>query len=194
MLCLGVAERPARSANRFSMVARSVLPSSSSGSTPERRMSDSIRARRFSRPSMYLALRMISPRCCTVAAIADAPFRRLALLLHLCEYALCLVVLAMRTRRHLAITLDLLLSAHIAGLCPVSIVTLSSQLYVPWRFSASLGHPGHCGHPYRLAQTCSVEAATGRTGRCQTCAEAAGSSLAAVHRRNRSVRCSWRRG
>lgn len=53
---LGVVDCPARSAKRFSSVARSVLPSSSSGSTPDRRISDSMRASRFSRPSMYLAL------------------------------------------------------------------------------------------------------------------------------------------
>lgn len=61
VLCLGVADRPARSASRFSNVARSVLPSSSSGRTPERRINDSMRARRFSRPSMYLALCVVSP-------------------------------------------------------------------------------------------------------------------------------------
>ena len=55
-LFLGVADSPTLSVNRFSNVARSVLPSSSSGSTPDRRMSDSMRARRFSRPSIYLAL------------------------------------------------------------------------------------------------------------------------------------------
>jgi hypothetical protein len=56
VLLRGVADCPARSDNRFSKVARSVLPSSSSGSTPERRISDSMRARRFSSPSIYFAL------------------------------------------------------------------------------------------------------------------------------------------
>ena len=152
-----------------------------------------MRARRFSRPSIYLALHMISLGYFRVAAIVHEPFRRLAFLFHLCEYALCLVVLAVRARGHLAITLDLLLSAHVAGLCPVSIVTPSAQFHVLWLFSSSLDRPGRCDHPYRPAQTCSGEAATDRTGRCQRCAEAAGSSLAAVHRRSRSVRCSWLR-
>lgn len=62
MLRLGVADWPARSVKRFSSVARSVLPSSSSGNTPDRRISDSMRARRFSRPSMYLALLPSAPR------------------------------------------------------------------------------------------------------------------------------------
>jgi hypothetical protein len=132
--------------------------------------------------------------CAMVAAIADAPFRRLTLLLDLCEDALCLIVLAVCARRHLAITLDLLLSAHIAGLCPVSIAKQPYRLDVPELFFSSLGHPDHCGRPCRHVQTCSGEAATGRTGRCQRCAEAAGSSLAAVRRRSRSVRYSWRRG
>ena len=57
-----------------------------------------------------------------VEQLADAPFRRLALLLDLCEDAFCLVVLAMCTGGHLAVTLDLLLSAHIAGLLLVSII------------------------------------------------------------------------
>lgn len=57
---LGVPFVLARSASRLSKVARSVLPSSSSGSTPDRRISDSMRARRFSRPSMYLALSCVS--------------------------------------------------------------------------------------------------------------------------------------
>ena len=48
------------SASLLSNMAKSVLPSSSSGSTPDRRISDSIRARRFSRPSMYFALGQVS--------------------------------------------------------------------------------------------------------------------------------------
>lgn len=143
---------------------------------------------------MYLALHMISLKYCTVVAIADTPFRRLTLLLHLREYALCLVVLAMRARGHLAITLDLLLSAHIAGLHFVSVVTLSPRLYVPWLSFSSSDRLGHCDRPYRPAQTCSGEAATDRTDRCQRCAEAAGSSLAAVRRSSRSARCSWWQG
>src|SRR5690242_19221873 len=58
---------------------------------------------------------------------ADAPLGRLALLLDLCEDALCLVVLAVRARRHLAVTLDLLLPAHVAGLCGVSVMTPDSR-------------------------------------------------------------------
>jgi hypothetical protein len=57
-----------------------------------------------------------------VGQLADAPFRRLALLLDLCEDAFCLVVQAMCARGHLAVTLDLLLSAHIAGLLLVSTI------------------------------------------------------------------------
>lgn len=63
MLFRGVADRPARASSRRSSVARSVLPSSSSGRTPERRISDSMRASRFSRPSMYLALCTVSMPC-----------------------------------------------------------------------------------------------------------------------------------
>jgi hypothetical protein len=48
------------SASLLSNVAKSVLPSSSSGSTPDRRINDSIRARRFSRPSIYFALGQVS--------------------------------------------------------------------------------------------------------------------------------------
>ena len=60
LLFLGVADRPVLASRRRSSVARSVLPSSSSGRTPDRRMRDSMRARRFSRPSMYLALEAVS--------------------------------------------------------------------------------------------------------------------------------------
>ena len=49
------------------------------------------------------------------------PFRRIALLLDLSEYALRLVILAVRTSRHLAVAFDLLLPAHVAGLeCDIS--------------------------------------------------------------------------
>ena len=45
-----------RSASLFSSVPRSVLPSSSSEISPESLSRDSMRPRRFSKPSMYLAL------------------------------------------------------------------------------------------------------------------------------------------
>lgn len=48
------------------------------------------------------------------------PFWRLALLLDLGEDALGLVVDAVRARGHLAITLDFLLAAHVAGLAAIS--------------------------------------------------------------------------
>ena len=57
----GVADRADLSARRFSRVPRSKVPSSSSGRTPESRMRVSMRARRFSRPSIYLALRLSAP-------------------------------------------------------------------------------------------------------------------------------------
>lgn len=44
------------SARRFSKVPRSVLPASSSLKSPDMRSRDSMRPRRFSRPSMYFAL------------------------------------------------------------------------------------------------------------------------------------------
>ena len=47
----------------------------------------------------------------------DLPFRRIALLLHLCEYTFCFVIRAMTTLGHLAIALYLLLPAHIACSC-----------------------------------------------------------------------------
>ena len=135
----------------------------------------------------------VSQKCTLAQVTADAPFRRLALLLDLCEDAFCLVILAMCTRGQLAVTLDLFLAAHIAGLRPVSIVTPPSRLYVPLRSASSLGRPARFGHPYHPVRTCSGEVAMGRIGRCQRCAEAAGSSLAAVHRKSRSVRYSWQR-
>lgn len=51
---LDVAE--AFSARRFSKVPRSVLPASSSVNRPDMRRRDSMRPRRFSKPSMYFAL------------------------------------------------------------------------------------------------------------------------------------------
>lgn len=53
---LALPRAAALSARRCSNVPRSVLPPSSSASRPEMRKSDSIRPRRFSNPSMYLAL------------------------------------------------------------------------------------------------------------------------------------------
>jgi hypothetical protein len=96
MLILGVADRPALASSRLSNVARSVLPSSSSGRTPDRRISDSMRASRFSRPSMYLALLVVSISFCP-AHPNYPPLRRLPFLLDLCEDAFCLVILAVCT-------------------------------------------------------------------------------------------------
>ena len=99
-LVVGVVAPPALSANRLSNVARSVLPSSSSGRTPDRRINDSMRARRFSRPSIYLALCLVSsnPACThTCTTRVSVPFGRLPLLLDLGEDAFCLVVQAVGT-------------------------------------------------------------------------------------------------
>ena len=66
---------------------------------------------------MYLALQssnQLGEPFCHVGV--DAPFGRIPLLLHLREDALGLVVLAVRACRHLAVTLDLLLPAHVARL------------------------------------------------------------------------------
>lgn len=49
-----------RSASRFSSVPRSVFPLSSSDKRPDNRKRDSMRPRRFSKPSMYLALLNVS--------------------------------------------------------------------------------------------------------------------------------------
>jgi hypothetical protein len=78
------------------------------------------------------------------ASSSKLPFRRISLLLDLGEDALRLVVDAMRTRRHLPVTFDLLLSAHIASL---SYSGLAGRIHraasmsddLPWRsFSSSL--------------------------------------------------------
>jgi hypothetical protein len=127
-LSRGVADCPALSVNRFSNVARSVLPSSSSGMTPDRRMSVSMRAKRFSKPSMYLALLLSAlPSLRTPSYV---PFRWLPLLLYLCEDAFRLVVLAVCARGHLAVALDLLLPAHITRLPHVSIIRPTPTIYV----------------------------------------------------------------
>jgi hypothetical protein len=190
VLCLGVAEWPALSVKRFSSVARSVLPSSSSGITPDRRISVSIRARRFSSPSMYLALLPSAP---VASVVSDLPFRGLPLLLHLREYAFRLVVLAMCTRWHLAVALDLLLAAHIACLQPVSIVPPAHTLYVPVLYVVAWDHwnrHGRRDRHSRRGRTLGPGAfARGRIGRCQRCA-GAGSSWAARHS-SRWERCSW---
>ncbi len=91
-LVVGVVEPPAFSVNLFSKVARSVLPSSSSGRTPDRRINDSMRARRFSSPSIYLALLLVSPNPAYRHRGVSLPFRRLPFLLNLCEDAFRLVV------------------------------------------------------------------------------------------------------
>lgn len=81
-----------RSASRFSNVPRSVLPPSSSDKRPDKRNSDSMRPRRFSRPSMYFALYRICQFKKHMRNQIYIPFWRVALLLHLCEDAFRLVV------------------------------------------------------------------------------------------------------
>lgn len=108
------------SANRFSKVPRSVLPSSSSESRPDRRKSDSMRPRRFSSPSIYLALGESAHRSHSHPKPRRSPFWRIALLLYLCEDAFRLVVLAVCAGGHLAVALYLLLTTHIARLPPFS--------------------------------------------------------------------------
>lgn len=77
------------------------------------------------------------------------PFRGISFLLDLGEDTLRLVVDAMRTSWHLSVTFNFLLSAHIAGLQPVSRPTnLSVSGDIPLRsFSSSL----HCS-PRRSAE------------------------------------------
>jgi hypothetical protein len=65
---------------------------------------------------MYLALLYLSTLPNFSCVKVDIPFGRIPLLLNLCEDAFCLVVDAVRALGHLAVALDLLLPAHIAGL------------------------------------------------------------------------------
>ena len=105
------------SASLFSNVPRSVFPHSSSFTSPDRLRRASILPRRFSKPSMYFAL--FQHQCQQSAQLEPPeliPFGLSALLLYLREYALCFIIDAMRTRRHLSITFDLLFPAHVASL------------------------------------------------------------------------------
>ena len=101
---------------------------------PDSRSKLSMRPNLFSRPSMYLALdaygklSSAGPACGQqrVAGIRkDVPLGRIALLLDLGEDAVGFVIDAMRASRKLAVALDLLLSAHVAGL-----VTNGTQLAI----------------------------------------------------------------
>lgn len=60
--------------------------------------------------------RKLSERITTNWPTSSIPFRGIALLLHLRKNTLRLVIDAMRALGHLAITLDLLLAAHVTGL------------------------------------------------------------------------------
>lgn len=104
------------SARRFSRVPRSVLPASSSVSRPDMRKRDSMRPRRFSRPSMYFALQQVLGVERRRRKGKYVPFGRIALLLHLGEDAFGLVIDTMATFWHLAVAFDLFLAAHVAGL------------------------------------------------------------------------------
>ena len=108
-----------RSASRFSNVPKSVLPLSSSDSNPDSRRRDSMRPRRFSNPSIYLALQGPSVRFKVIFSkkpMHYLPFGRVTLLLNLREDTICLVVNAVRALRHLAVAFDLFLSTHVASL------------------------------------------------------------------------------
>lgn len=106
------------SASLFSRVPRSVAPArSSSVRIPDSRNNDSIRPSRFSRPSMYLCLLVISINLSRGGGgMFQVPFWRIALLFDLRKDAFGLVILAVRACRHLSVALDLLLSAHVASL------------------------------------------------------------------------------
>lgn len=117
-----------RSASRFSRVPKSVFPLSSSERRPESRRSDSMRPRRFSRPSMYFALRQ-GPRVSRQALLSDTasshcvssgssniPFGWVSFLLHLREDTLGLVIDTVGAFGHLAIALDFFLPTHVACL------------------------------------------------------------------------------
>jgi hypothetical protein len=116
------------SANLFSNVPRSVAPASSSDRRPDKRKRDSMRPRRFSSPSIYFALQH-SQSCKVMSGLVHLPFWWVALLLHLSEYTLGLVILAVCTGRHLTVALDLLLSTHVASLC----LCISIHFYVARR-------------------------------------------------------------
>ena len=103
-------------ASRCSNVPRSVLSPSSSLSRPDSLSNDSIRPRRFSRPSMYFALLGYQLDIPISRESSRLPFRLSSLLLHLCENAFRLVVFAVRTFGQFCIALDFLLTAHITGL------------------------------------------------------------------------------
>lgn len=104
------------SERRFSSVPRSVLPSSSSERRPDSLNRLSMRPRRFSSPSMYLALTFVLVASGSNAAQVHSPFGWLALLFHLGEDAFSLVVCTMCAGWHFAIALDLLLATHVTSL------------------------------------------------------------------------------
>lgn len=85
---------------------------------PESLRRCSMRPSRFSKPSIYLALR-IGQQLDDSASIRrgpDIPLGRTALLLNLGEDTFGLVVCAVTASRQLAVALDLLLPAHITSL------------------------------------------------------------------------------
>ena len=112
-----------RSASRFSSVPRSVFPLSSSDKSPDNRKSDSIRPKRFSRPSIYLALQahlaqreLGRHKKWYFFSSANIPFRRIPFFLDLRKDAVRLVVDAMRALGHFAVAFDFLFPTHIACL------------------------------------------------------------------------------
>lgn len=108
---------PARfSESRFSSVPKSVRPSSSSERSPDSLSRLSMRPRRFSSPSIYFALQLSVSSCWRTVVQGHSPFGRLALLFHLGEDALGLVVLAVGASGHLAVTFDFLFATHVTRL------------------------------------------------------------------------------
>jgi hypothetical protein len=76
-----------------------------------------MRPRRFSSPSIYLALdKEVRIYRADRRTRIDLPFGRISFLLDLCKDTFCLVVYAVAAFGHLAITFYLLLPAHVACL------------------------------------------------------------------------------
>lgn len=102
----------------------------------------SIRPKRFSSPSIYLALAQCVSRYSTSGGEGDSPLWGVPLLFHLRKYTFGLVIGAMCAGWQLAIALDLLLSAHVACLRRVG----PSQHHVacfPPRAASDSTHPGN---------------------------------------------------
>jgi len=77
-----------------------------------------MRPKRFSNPSIYLALDKSVHHPVVSKSSHGSPLWRVALLFHLSEYTFRLVVLTVRAGGHLAVTLYLLLPTHITRLPP----------------------------------------------------------------------------